>query len=513
MRLQAMDNRWSTRSLSWIGIRFGQIRRIVNHACRQISGAIRGNRSRRATHIVVSCLSLTLLAAKLPQQGGGGYVVFLPVIPFERTIFYVSPDGDDNNPGTRARPWRSVSKAVEEAEAGDTVIFQDGTYECRGQDGWNDGKPGRPITFKAENSLAAIWHLSEPGWLIELNDDRYINFEGLVLRGNQSFDLSRHVTLGTCDHISFEDCLIYDTTGNGVQMEDSSDSSFRNCEFRNENATSHKDGILIYNGHNILIDGCELSHCAHTGIGIKTGSNITISNSDIHHTGGHCISVGSHTVWDGPDRVTIHRNRIHEAEQWGTSSGPHVGVRIHLNASNVKIHHNDICGNDTAGLRVRSSALGPIEIYNNTFYDNNVSADPTTASIHFYHKRDEPGTPIIRVKNNIIYHTASEALYAVYVSSDLEKNVDMDYNLFYSSTGIGAIRRNGTTYSFEAYVADYEPHSLPASDPLFREMSSYNFNLQANSPAIDEGAYIGFPHRGNAPDIGAHECKNPEARS
>jgi hypothetical protein len=190
-----------------------------------------------------------LLAAQSPPPGGKGHLVFLPVVSSgRRTTYYVSPNGDDDNPGTQTLPWRSVSKAVAEAIAGDTMIFQDGTYECEGQDGWNDGKPGQPITFKAENSRAAIWHLSEPGWLVELNDDRYINFEGLALRGNQPFDSSRHVTLETCDHISFEDCLIYDTTGNGVQMEDSSDISFRNCEFRNENATSHKDGILITTG-------------------------------------------------------------------------------------------------------------------------------------------------------------------------------------------------------------------------------------------------------------------------
>jgi hypothetical protein len=96
------------------------------------------------------------------------------------------------------------------------------------------------------------------------------------------------------------------------------------------------------------------------------------------------------------------------------------------------------------------------------------------------------------------------------VSSDIEKNVDMDYNLFYSSTGIGAIRRNGTTYSFEAYAANYESHSLSASDPLFNDMSSSNFNLQANSPAIDEGAYIGFLHYGIAPDMGAHEHRDSD---
>ncbi len=46
----------------------------------------------------------------------------------QATTYYVAENGDDDNPGTETRPWRSVDKAAETMEAGDTVYVKAGTY-------------------------------------------------------------------------------------------------------------------------------------------------------------------------------------------------------------------------------------------------------------------------------------------------------------------------------------------------------------------------------------------------
>ena len=43
--------------------------------------------------------------------------------------YYVSTDGDDNNPGTQLQPFRTVQTGINTAEEGDTVYIKSGTYD------------------------------------------------------------------------------------------------------------------------------------------------------------------------------------------------------------------------------------------------------------------------------------------------------------------------------------------------------------------------------------------------
>ncbi|MBN1341948.1 MAG: right-handed parallel beta-helix repeat-containing protein [Phycisphaerae bacterium] len=62
--------------------------------------------------------------------------------------YYVAPDGSDANPGTKAKPMRTLKRAAESVEPGDTCLVRSGTYRetirFRGS-----GQPGRPIRFTA----------------------------------------------------------------------------------------------------------------------------------------------------------------------------------------------------------------------------------------------------------------------------------------------------------------------------------------------------------------------------
>ena len=42
--------------------------------------------------------------------------------------FYISPTGNDNNPGTISQPWATWGKAFTSRSAGDTVYFRGGVY-------------------------------------------------------------------------------------------------------------------------------------------------------------------------------------------------------------------------------------------------------------------------------------------------------------------------------------------------------------------------------------------------
>jgi hypothetical protein len=61
---------------------------------------------------------------------------------------YVSTKGSDNNPGSKDRPWRTLTKAASEAKAGDRVLISTGIYRETLKH-LNSGKNGAPIVFKA----------------------------------------------------------------------------------------------------------------------------------------------------------------------------------------------------------------------------------------------------------------------------------------------------------------------------------------------------------------------------
>lgn len=60
--------------------------------------------------------------------------------------YYVSPSGNDSNPGTIDRPWQTLQKAADTVVAGDTVLVQAGTYA--GFNTKRDGSSNAPIRFE-----------------------------------------------------------------------------------------------------------------------------------------------------------------------------------------------------------------------------------------------------------------------------------------------------------------------------------------------------------------------------
>ena len=56
------------------------------------------------------------------------YQLFLPQVSKELQGYFVSPDGSDSNPGTFYLPWKTIGKAAQIVQPGDTVYIRDGIY-------------------------------------------------------------------------------------------------------------------------------------------------------------------------------------------------------------------------------------------------------------------------------------------------------------------------------------------------------------------------------------------------
>src|SRR5262245_41147577 len=88
----------------------------------------------------------------------------------EGATYYLSPAGNDSNPGTtQDRPWQRFEKVLNASKplhAGDTVVLLDGTYtppttglphvDCRPDGNARNGLPGQPIIVRAQNERRAV---------------------------------------------------------------------------------------------------------------------------------------------------------------------------------------------------------------------------------------------------------------------------------------------------------------------------------------------------------------------
>src|SRR5207249_12002928 len=70
-------------------------------------------------------------------------------------VYYVSPGGQDSQPGTMDAPWRTLQKAADTMVAGDSALIDDGDYDG-GIVQEHPGTAEAPITFRAVHPGKAI---------------------------------------------------------------------------------------------------------------------------------------------------------------------------------------------------------------------------------------------------------------------------------------------------------------------------------------------------------------------
>ncbi len=116
-------------------------------------GKILARRAVRNTRAVAAGLAcLLVFAAAAPQR-------------LDAASFFVAgahPSAADDNPGTAAAPWKTISRAAtaDELRAGDTVVIHSGVYREH-VDIRVSGEPGRPITFTAAPGARVVLKGSE----------------------------------------------------------------------------------------------------------------------------------------------------------------------------------------------------------------------------------------------------------------------------------------------------------------------------------------------------------------
>ena len=473
---------------------------------------------------------------------------------------YVATDGNDNNPGTLAAPWKTIGHAASVVQAGDTVQVRGGEYaeivRLR-----RSGQPGLPITIQSYPGEKAI---------IEGKDQIVDGEVGLVTLDNVS-----HVTFAGFEIRNFRTANALDVPLGIMVIGSGTDIAVRNnlihniantsSDARNRNAY----GLAVFGTNataslkNVTIDGNEL-HTLTLGNSesFTINGNVefwTVSNNIVHDTdnigidaigwegragkdaptdyardgvirgnlvyrlsssnnpsyppenGEKNYSAGGIYV-DGGARILIEQNTVHHTDY---------GIELASEAegqatNNVILRNNLIWASTLAGITIggyedAAGATDKVTIVNNTLLFNNALG--WEAEFQMQHNATN-----VTFKNNILYTTPENSF--LYNTTDAVFGLDIDNNLYYSTGGAGNARFTwGTEYtSFANWQRIGKDAGSRFANPLLAAPNATSPNLkpQPGSPAVGKGVNLGVDVVGTldvanqarvqgAIDIGAYE--------
>lgn len=375
-----------------------------------------------------------------------------PVLKNSSINYYVSPDGNDSNAGTSDSPFKTIQKAADVVNPGDTVIIRDGIYSTSNDYMVNinrSGTEGSYITFKAEHKWGAVL------------DGRNVSGYALNIGPNVSY-------------IRFVDLEIK----NFLWM-----------------------GVFCNNGNNlsnyITIKGCKIHDIGRV---FDTGDY------------GRCaIYFGK-----GNHHWTITQNLIYNAGRTNTTDNFRMNKdhAVYIGTSSTvseASHDNIITYNVMYSVSGNTLNIGSY----NDLIANNVSAWPNTnlAGGSCFIVTEGAGGYGLTIANNIVYGLDPKFPFAIkswtgYSGWSVKNNIIVNGTMW-ANPGEGKSAMAGNNHGLN----DCE---YPSIDPLFvsadkSSIPNVDFRLQSSSPAINSGTTIGLNHDitnkslNGLPDIGAYE--------
>ncbi|MBZ0294258.1 MAG: right-handed parallel beta-helix repeat-containing protein [Anaerolineae bacterium] len=385
----------------------------------------------------------------------------------QSNTYYVARNGRDSNPGTEAKPFRSIRHGMQMLQPGDTLLVKKGTYaeELRNipsGDSWSNpvtirAYPGNRVTIKPPKNSERVITFS--------GNQQYIIIDGFVLD-------ARRVRY---EAIKF---------GGVDDPNQPSPHHIRiiNNEIRNAGRTIKAKGQYHYFTAGIFATGnanyLEYIHNVihHNGVtdfdhGIYQRSSYgLIEGNIIYSNKGSGIKVG----WDGNAVNNIVRNNIiyNNSTARGKLGQKKQGRGIGVYAgSGTLVYNNVIWGNHLIGIDVTYGGHSA-RVFNNT-----VSSSRGWGIAVGYGVLGAQTSNNTIVRNNIVYQRANNA--AIYDFRGV--NTLIENNLTYGrNTQIG---KDGTS---SAVIRN----NLEGINPNFMNAKGNDYRLRQGSPAIDVGAAL-----------------------
>lgn len=449
-------------------------------------------------------------------------------------IYYVSTEGNDNNPGTIDSPFLSIKEALKKAIPGYTVLVRGGIY--------NDkivfprsGEAGSYITLKAypgEKAVIDGTGLSVTGKeaLVTIRAVKYINIEGFDIcnyTSSKSYVIVNGITVDRgSEDIGIRKNRIYNIEHNvppeqgrnahAIEIIGNTNVPLRNILVEeneiydcntgySENLTinGYVDGFIIrknkvYNGENIGIVAAG-GYAANPVAALNYARNGVISDNEVYNMDGttgpipayqqHNGAIGIYV--DGARDILVERNKVYDC---GRGIGI-VSETENFPTENCIVRNNFVYNNSLAGIYlggyVGYTTGGTINcaVINNTLYANN-------KNLGYYNEvegeiRLTENCVDNTIRNNLIFARGNRGVF-LNKQSKGGRNNSVDYNFYYSPILYrwiwdGVMYTNFNDWQ-SACNGDFS--SVKGSDPLFVNVEIPDIHITGVSPARNKGVVI-----------------------
>jgi len=403
----------------------------------------------------------------------------LSVASNERTSYYISTVGNDNNPGTIERPWATWQKGFFMAGAGDTIFIRGGRYYANTMDPYGvyiknkKGTKSKPIhifNFPSEVPVldcSTIRITKESNIGIRINNSSYIHLKGLAVTNVSQHSKNTEPCGFMIEHggvFKIENCVANNIEGAGFQGYQVDTVEVINCDSYNNYDVStsgykggQADGFVFCYGlrHSYtFFKGCRAWYNSDDGYDCWKNEGVVIFDHCWAFNNGRGNGDGGGFKLGGTEQPPM--------------KNPQRILKNCLAFNNRFIGFNQNDGN-----------VGMI-FYNNTAYNN----DDTGYSIGQFNIK-------LIVKNNISFKNGGRDYFSLNAENNhnswnktMDLNVKIEDFMSLDTTGVSGKRQRNA------------------------DLPDINFlRLSKNSDLIDKGVDVGILYNGKNPDLGSFESK------
>ncbi|UEG48895.1 right-handed parallel beta-helix repeat-containing protein [Ferruginibacter lapsinanis] len=445
-------------------------------------------------------------------------MLFWANLLYAQTNYYIAVNGNDNNNGSSATPWKTIQYGVTHAGFNDTLNISSGTFNekinitrsniyIRNRSGNTPLVSGAGITFQE-----AIFRIS---------DQSNITLDGLEIANSIQLDAQGILVDGNAQNIAIKNCSIHDihfSSNPGATVSSSKNAqgiivygtnastAISNLKILNNTLYNCRLGYsegLAVNGN---VDGFEIiGNSVHdiTNIGIDaighegtcpTAANDQARNGLIkNNTTYNCLSAYATSgglYVDGGKNIVIENNISYQ-----NGYGIEIGCEnVGKTTDNIIVRNNIFYGNEICAIALGGYAYpggsGKVincTIRNNTCFKNDYS-DNGTGELYLTYSENSI------IQNNIFYLSAQNILTYAELG---QPSLNFNYNLIYSENSPANMEAdwNGKPYtSFAAFKTgtSSNANSIIGNpqffiDPLSSPDAPPNFHLTFSSAAINAG--------------------------
>ncbi len=434
--------------------------------------------------------------------------------------YYVSVKGDNNNPGTLQRPWRTIDYACHHATPNANIYVLEGMYKEQVYVAVDSiyvrNYLGQKVRLDGSNESA--------GPMIEIQDRKGVTFEGITVQNAMYNDAQGVLIHGKSEHITLKNCVFHNIHFSA----DSTDPV---------HAGTNAQPIIVYGDSTtairyLVIEDNEVYHCrVGYSEGLAINGNVdtfdvrrntlwdlpNIAIDAIGHEGtcpdpsldqARHGNINENTVYDcqsayaanagiyidGAKDITLERNTCYR-NIWGIEVGcEHTGK----SASNIEVRNNVLFRNAKSGIALGgydypsgSGKVTDVHVYNNSLYDNDTLND-YEAEINLTYAEH------CSFRNNVVFSTNTDNLIILQGSNTAPVDLTLDSNLYYHTIGINdaEFEWQGTSYTgFNAWkTGTGQDLNTLFGDPLFVNTTVFppDLHLQSGSPAVESGTNNGL---------------------